>query len=79
MAYCRSAYCPDFGVAGVINALLQSEGVEVRDTALGSHVSIAGADQGYFIEVMNAQVDDAVRLLADNDFSHFLLTASDRF
>lgn len=79
MGYCRIAYTPDIGIAAVVNALLQSEGINVRDISIGAHVSIAGADQGYFVEVMAMQVDEAVRLMAANDFSHLLLTASDRF
>lgn len=73
MTLIRVAYSADMGVALVMKSLLESEGINTLDIASGGHVSIAGADQGYYIEVLAEDATAAIKLLRDNSFARFLL------
>lgn len=77
MAYCKIAYSVDMGVNVVLGAMLRAQDIDVRDLTTAAHVSIGGAQQGYFIEVNDSDVKEAVAMLVENDFGHLLLTASD--
>jgi len=68
----RVAYSPDLGIALVIRSLLESDGIYSPDIASGGHVSIAGADQGYYIEVLDEDVSRAIQLLKENSFDKYL-------
>jgi hypothetical protein len=76
MALIRIAFAPDLGVALVMKSLLESEGIFTPDIASGGHVSIAGADQGYYIEVLDEDASRAIQLLRENSFGKHL---SDEF
>ena len=56
-----------------MKALLESEGIDVLDMALGGHLVIAGADQGYYVEVISDHKIKARRILKDNDLGQYLL------
>jgi hypothetical protein len=58
----------------VMRSLLESEGISVLDIASGGHVSIAGADQGYYIDVIESEADRAIELLKENSFEKHLST-----
>lgn len=76
MGLIRIAFAPDLGVAMVMKSLLDSEGIYTPDIASGGHVSIAGADQGYFIAVLGEDTARAIQLLRENSFGKYL---SDEF
>ncbi len=73
MSMVRIAFASDFGVAMVMKSFLESEGISVLDIARGGHVSIAGADQGYYIHVTVEDSERAVKLLKENSFETYLL------
>ena len=73
MASLRIAHSYDIGTYAAIRALLESEGVTVLDLAIGGHLAIAGADQGYYVQVLPEHRDRASRILHDNDLGRYLL------
>ena len=73
MAVDRLAFVFDAGTFAVMKSLLESEGIRVLDLAYGGHVAIAGADQGYYIEVLAEDRDQAARLLRDSGFEKYLV------
>ena len=77
MSLVRIAFAPDLGVAMVIRSLLESEGIFTPDITRGGHVSIAGADQGYYITVLDEDASRAIQLLRDNAFDKHLTSQAD--
>ena len=73
MSTTRIAHAYDFGTYVVMKSLLESEGVETLDAAFGGHLSIAGADQGYYLEVQAADQGKARTLLLQNSMAKYLL------
>ena len=73
----RIAFTYDFGSFAAIKALLESEGVEVLDIAIGGHLAIAGADQGYYVEVIPEHQIHARRILRENDLGKYILKEDD--
>ena len=73
MTSLRIAHTYDIGTFAVMKALLSGEGVEVLDVALGGHLVIAGADQGYYIEVIEQDKQRACTILRDNGFRKYIL------
>jgi hypothetical protein len=73
MTMVRIAHAYDFGTYVVMKSLLESEGLGVLDAAFGGHISIAGADQGYYVEVHRADQAKARTLLWQNSLAKYLL------
>ncbi len=73
----RVAFTFDFGTFAIMKSLLESEGLVVLDIAIGGHLAIAGADQGYYVEVPTDQQERARRILRDNEFGDYLLSDAD--
>ena len=73
MSVTRVAFSFDAGTFGVMKSLLESEGVGVLDLAYGGHVAIAGADQGYYLQVLEEDLDQAKSLLKENGFAKYLV------
>jgi hypothetical protein len=48
-------------------------GIQVLDIAIGGHLAIAGADQGYYIEVIPDDRLEAIEILRDNDLGKYIL------
>ena len=69
----RIAHAYDFGTYVVMKSLLESEGITIVDAAFGGHLSIAGADQGYFLEVQSVDQAKARTLLWQNSMAKYLL------
>lgn len=69
----RIAYTYDFGTFAIMKSLLESEGINVLDIAIGGNITIAGADHGYYIEVATAQKPAACRILRENEFGKYVL------
>ncbi len=73
MSSLRIAHTYDIGSFAAMKALLGSRGVTALDLAIGGHLAIAGADQGYFIEVVPDDRLRACQILRDNDLGKYLL------
>lgn len=73
MSFRKVAYASDMGVAMVIYSLLDSEGFDVLDFSNSSHISLAGADQGFYISVYEDQADAAIASLKEHELSTHLL------
>ncbi|MBT5891800.1 MAG: hypothetical protein HOH24_09040 [Chromatiales bacterium] len=73
MSSVRVAHAYDFGTYAVMKSLLESEGMLVIDMAFGSHISIAGADQGYYLQVRATDQGRARTLLWQNSLAKYLL------
>ena len=73
MSLSRIAFAFDVGTFAVMRALLESEGIHVLDIATGGHLSIAGADQGYYLQVPEDERERAASLLREHDFEQYLI------
>ncbi len=69
----RIAFVFDFGSYVAMRALLESHRIEVLDIAVGGHVSVAGADQGYYVEVLPEDHDRACRILRENGMGKYII------
>jgi len=74
MASLRIAHAYDIGTAAVMKSVLESEGIEVLDIGRAGHLSIAGADLGYYIEVAPGQRHQACRILRDHELGKYILS-----
>lgn len=74
MASLRIAHAYDIGTVAVMKSLLESEGIDVLDIARSGHLTIAGADQGYYIEVVPGQRDRARAILRAHQLGKYVLT-----
>ncbi|MEC9375978.1 MAG: hypothetical protein VYA80_06360 [Pseudomonadota bacterium] len=69
----RIAFTFDFGSFAALKALLESHGIQVLDIAFAGHVTIAGADQGYYLEVIPEDKKRARQILQENSMEKYLL------
>lgn len=69
----RIAHTYDVGSFAVMKALLSSRGIQVLDIAIGGHLAIAGADQGYYLEVTPDDRLPAIQILHDNELGKYVL------
>jgi hypothetical protein len=74
MRNARIAVVDDYGIAGLIVDRLRERGVQTMNVETSSHASIAGAEQFYFIEIIDEQqVEQAKTALADMGYKKNLL------
>ena len=73
MSIVRIAYSANFADIGVMRAFLAEHGVPALEPRMSSHVSIAGVDQGYYLEVLREDATKARGLLRDNSFEIFVV------
>jgi len=73
MSSLRIAHTYDIGSFAAMKALLESMGIEALDLAIGGHLAIAGADQGYYIEVIPDDKLRACQIFRENDLGKYLL------
>jgi len=59
----RIAYARDFAEAGRIQSLLESRGFHPMAIDSSSHVTVAGAEQGYHVEVPRHEATAATTFL----------------
>ena len=74
----RVAYSTDIGEFVLMNSFLRDNGIEVLDMMRAGHVSIAGADHGFYVQVAGSQGVRARRLLSDSEFRHCIVEAKKR-
>ncbi len=63
----------DMGMAVVMKSILIGEGVELLEYSGSGHVSIAGADQSYYVKVAEADAERAKALLAEAGYEKYLI------
>jgi len=63
----------DLGIAAIMKSLLVDEGIEVIESFNSGHVSIAGADQSYYVSVFPDDKERACRILQEHDFDKFII------
>jgi hypothetical protein len=70
----RIATVDDYGMAVLIVERLRGVGVHVMDVEASSHISLAGAEQFYFIEIADKnQVEEARKALVDWGYKRYVL------
>jgi len=72
VASLRIAHTYDFGTFAAMKSLLESEGVTVLEIAIGGHLAIAGADQGYYLQVLPEDRVRARAILRKNDLGKYI-------
>jgi hypothetical protein len=70
----RLAFSFDMGTFAVLKAMLESEGIPVLDLAQGGHVAIAGADQGFYVQILGEDRARAERVMRERGFERYLVT-----
>lgn len=55
-----------------MKALLEEHDVHVYEIQMSGHLSLAGADQGWYIEVLREHEEVARAILSDSDYAKFL-------
>ncbi len=73
MALTRLAFTFDAGSFEVIKSLLEREGIAVLDMQRGANVAIAGADQGYYVQVLDEDQPRAERILREHGMERYLV------
>jgi len=74
MASLRIAHAYDIGTAVVMKSVLESEGIEVLDIGRAGHLSIAGADQGFYVEVGPNDRRRACQVLVEHELGKYILS-----
>jgi hypothetical protein len=69
----RIAAIRDYSIAGLIVSTLRDMGVRAMDVETASHVSVAGAEQFYYIDVNESQVKEARNALVDMGYQKNLM------
>ncbi len=59
--------------AGELQSLLTEKGFHPSEVEDSSHVILAGADQVYYVEVPEAEVEAAIEFLESKGFGHRVL------
>ncbi|MBT8136758.1 MAG: hypothetical protein KJO54_07070 [Gammaproteobacteria bacterium] len=71
--FTRIAYSTDIGQYVLMASLLRDSDIEVLDMMRAGHVSIAGVDHGFYVQVPRSQEIRARRILADSEFRHCIV------
>ena len=71
--FVKIALVRDLGEAGRIGSLLESEGFHPMPVDASAHVTVAGAEQGYHLEVPEAEAEAARAFLEGKGFGRYLV------
>jgi hypothetical protein len=63
----------EFAAAEMIRNLLEENGLHPMKLDYSAHLSIAGAEQGYFIEIPKQEVDLAKTILSENNLGKYIV------
>ncbi len=63
----------DMGIAVVMKSILIGEGIDVLEYSGSGHVSIAGADQSYYVKVSEADAARARALLSKAGYEKYII------
>ena len=63
----------DIGIAMLMESLLIREGLDIIESTNAGHVSIAGADHSYNVQVSEVHAEVARKVLTDNGYEKFIL------
>ena len=69
----RIASFPDFSLAGLVVTQLREFGLSPLEIDLASHLSVAGADQFYYVEVNEIEIDQARKALIELGHEKWLM------
>lgn len=72
--YKRLCVCRSYPEAGMVYSLLRANGYEPLDVQASAHCTLAGADQGYYVEVPESAIPAAREFLAENGYEKNLWT-----
>jgi hypothetical protein len=64
----------DSFTAEMTRNLLEENGLRPMKLVYSNHVFLAGADQGYFVEVPVQEVDIAKKILSENNLGKYVIT-----
>lgn len=73
MLMSRIANTADWSIANHMKAQLEEQGFHVAELSNINHVMFAGADQGYYIEVLPAYKEAASACLDELGFADYIL------
>ncbi len=59
--------------AGELQSLLKEKGFHPSEVDDSSHVTLAGADQVYYVEIPEAEAEAAIEFLESRGFGHTVL------
>ena len=63
---------PELAEAGLLQTRLESEGFHPLEVQISAHVSLAGADHVYYVEVPESEAQSARAWLAGNGYGAYL-------
>jgi len=71
--FVRIAFVRNFSEAGRIQSLLESEGFHPMPVDSSSHITVAGAEQGYHVEIPETEAEAARAFLEKKGFGNWLV------
>ncbi|NND83146.1 MAG: hypothetical protein HKN50_12025 [Gammaproteobacteria bacterium] len=63
----------DYGLAALMKSLLVAAEIPCIESANAEHVSIAGVEHTYAVQVAAEAAEDARRLLSENGYAEYLI------
>ena len=69
----KIASFPDYSLAGLAVSQLRDYGLSPLDVENASHISVAGADQFYYVEVNETEIDQARKALIELGHEKWLM------
>ena len=69
----RIASFPDYSLAGLAVTQLRDLGLSPLEVDTASHISVAGADQFYYVEVNEIEIDQARKALIELGHEKWLI------
>ncbi len=63
----------DFAISELIRNMLTDNGLHPAKLIYSGHVSLVGADQGYFVEVPFQEAEQAKKVLEENNLAKFIV------
>jgi hypothetical protein len=69
--FTKVCFHPNSAAAEMIRNLLEEDGLHPMKLDYSAHVSVAGAEQGYFIEVPKQEADRAKAVLSKNNLEKY--------
>ncbi len=69
--FSKVSFHHDLGMSEIVRNLLSENGIHPAKLDYSAHVSVAGAEQGYFIEVPKQEVELAKKILSQNGLEKY--------
>jgi hypothetical protein len=68
----RVAYSSNLAEVVAMISLLEEHDVHVYDIDMSSHLSLAGADLGWYVEVLREHEESARAIIKDSNYAKFI-------